>query len=895
MLNYIRIIAIAVLVHLAMGGFMIAAAGELYPKGTNFCFTFYSTKNPDALSTLTNGATVIGPYYGSQTAPLANAVAWNTKLIYKIRTPSLAGLGAADFDTPGFVWPSNTTVSNETAAIVNAVKTNANIAFWDTEPEELRPWKSAEMNCLRIMYAAVHANDVSNRPVYMYQPNNRTAANLGLTMTNQDLCAKGTYVSTITDDLGNSCMTNRIWARWSMDQIVQACNLYNTNSQPWIVLWMAADPPAGFTTTTITNWCRHDAYMGLIMGGKGIEIWSGSRGRVGFSDPYFDAYLGGYLTVAKDLNGALNLAPVFLFGQSQSNITMSITGGPATQHLEYGGEINNYPSITYRRILYNGSSYLFMVNSAQQSVTATFSGLSTTSWLDLFAGTNVLTPGGASTITLPPLAVRAFQSAPSSNAPPSFVTNVLSLPAAIIGTGCSNSIAASATDPDLGDILTFSKLSGPSWLNIATNGAITGTPVFANYGDNTFTVQVTDSFGASATAAMLINVLAPNCGPLLLWSENFTAKTLATLTNQGWTFSGQAGAELVGSTANSASLGTISYLRIGSNTVSQPFGQKSFGPVTNGQFKAITFTTSSFSNARLKLLNESGSTLFAFYLNSTTALAVENISPTFSTNPMPNSASHNLLSSGTQGYTELTVTWGGSNMTWQAVNRNATNGVVVYDTGIQSGIFTNAGVPNQLRLDTGTYNNSARYFGTTAIRVADTTGTCFNQPPVFTNNPILKSNASVNVFYTNSIASDATDPDSGDLLTFSKVGGPAWLTVATHGTLSGTPVPGNTGTNTFTVRVTDLAGATNDATLRIVVLNPAPPVITSGLSVSDGNFNFQFSGTPGQHYRVEFSPVLPAPGPWQVVTDIVSLATSPFAVSHPLMTNQGFYRVAFVP
>jgi hypothetical protein len=38
-----------------------------------------------------------------------------------------------------------------------------------------------------------------------------------------------------------------------------------------------------------------------------------------------------------------------------------------------------------------------------------------------------------------------------------------------------------------------------------------------------------------------------------------------------------------------------------------------------------------------------------------------------------------------------------------------------------------------------------------------------------------------------------------------------------------------------------------------------------------------------------------APGPWQALTDINSLAVSPFVVSHPLTNRQGFYRAGFVP
>ena len=401
---------------------VFAAAGDLYPQGTNFCFTFYSTKDPDSLHSLANGSTAIGPYYGEQSDDLANAITWDTKILYKVEPPSMAGLGPGDFDAPGFVWPSDATVSNEVAAIVSAVQGNASIAIWDVEPEELRPWKPAEMHYLHVVSEAIRANDPGNRPVCMYQPNNRSADQLATTLTSLDICLKGTYVNTVN---GGAFLTNRIWARWSMEQTVDAVAAGHSNAVPWIGLWMAADPPPGYTTTSVTNWCRHDAYMGLIVGGKGLQIWSGFRGRTGFSDTYFDAYLGGYLTVAQDLNGAMNLAPVFLYGQTQTNATMAFTGGPATQTVVYKSTTNTYPSITYRQILHNGSNYLFLVNSAETGVDATFSGLPATRRMDLFEGTHAPTPGGSFSLTVPPLGVRAFRfDQPLPSEPPVLLTGV---------------------------------------------------------------------------------------------------------------------------------------------------------------------------------------------------------------------------------------------------------------------------------------------------------------------------------------------------------------------------------------------------------------------------------------------------------------------------------------
>jgi hypothetical protein len=73
--------------------------------------------------------------------------------------------------------------------------------------------------------------------------------------------------------------------------------------------------------------------------------------------------------------------------------------------------------------------------------------------------------------------------------------------------------------------------------------------------------------------------------------------------------------------------------------------------------------------------------------------------------------------------------------------------------------------------------------------------------------------------YTGTVTDKADDPDEGDVLTYSLVSEPAWLTIATDGQLSGLPLHGNIGSNRFTVRVTDDSGLYNDAEMTIYVLN----------------------------------------------------------------------------
>jgi len=92
-----------------------------------------------------------------------------------------------------------------------------------------------------------------------------------------------------------------------------------------------------------------------------------------------------------------------------------------------------------------------------------------------------------------------------------------------------------------------------------------------------------------------------------------------------------------------------------------------------------------------------------------------------------------------------------------------------------------------------------------------------NQPPQFATNSMTRADAGYGQPYNATIAGEATDPDAGDVLTYSKAQGPAWLTVNPDGALTGTPGAADNGTNTFTVRATDFAGAAAFAVLKIHV------------------------------------------------------------------------------
>ena len=117
-----------------------------------------------------------------------------------------------------------------------------------------------------------------------------------------------------------------------------------------------------------------------------------------------------------------------------------------------------------------------------------------------------------------------------------------------------------------------------------------------------------------------------------------------------------------------------------------------------------------------------------------------------------------------------------------------------------------------------------------------------NGAPVFTSNPLTKPNANAGQAYSSSIAANVTDPNPGDSLIFAKVSGPAWLTIAASGAVSGTPANSDAGTNTFLVSVTDSGGLSASATLYIN-MNGAPVFLSNPFSAPAVNVGQSYSGT----------------------------------------------------
>jgi hypothetical protein len=122
------------------------------------------------------------------------------------------------------------------------------------------------------------------------------------------------------------------------------------------------------------------------------------------------------------------------------------------------------------------------------------------------------------------------------NTPPAFVSDPILKSDGLVDTDYSGSIAADAVDPDVSDVLTFSKQSGPGWLNVASDGTLSGTPTYADSGLNSFTVKVNDGNGGTDTATLQIDVLLYVPGGMITVcdSDGFqTADSSFSISNTG--------------------------------------------------------------------------------------------------------------------------------------------------------------------------------------------------------------------------------------------------------------------------------------------------------------------------------------------------------------------------
>ena len=345
---------------------------RIYPRGRKMAYMGYSGV---PARDLTNGFTVAGPVYGNQT-PYLNQCFTN-------RWPVIAHIGGGvtfQDKNPNKYKVDEPSLRSNIASQVRSLAGHMDIAWWAVSPEELRPWRGDEMKYLAIVSETIRTNDPAHRPIYIYNPNNRDAGTLTTIAKYIDVIGKGCYV--------NSCgkKRDRVWVRWSVEQELAAVR--STGRAGGIALVMpelCQDPEPG-EDTEIRAWVRHDVYLGLVSGAKGMLTWSlFPRGSVKRT---WGLWYNAYAECGRELNGARGLSQIFLFGEPRSNLLVKVARGAQTVGLKLGGDAEpettseqeranrevKAASWTKAEYAYGDSRWLFLVNSANTNAAFELSG-----------------------------------------------------------------------------------------------------------------------------------------------------------------------------------------------------------------------------------------------------------------------------------------------------------------------------------------------------------------------------------------------------------------------------------------------------------------------------------------------------------------------------------------
>lgn len=331
----------------------------LYSQGNEFLFGMYSLADPYLQNATKDGLTVIGPYYG----PTAQQK--TLKASRAAQLPSLYPAGRKlDFESP-----MDISIDSELENLRNNIAVaseQSNIAAWVLPNEELRYWNAKEMEWLQKATRTIRESDPFNRPIMMYEANHRKKNELIKTTQFLDFVVKGSYANFI------GMKNKRTWIRWSTEQAVAASRV--TNTIPLAVLWMSKDQDNSADISSIALWTRHDVYLSLISGAKGILIYSGWHLRAGFKN-HFQYFYDGYVEAARQLTGELNLGEVFLNGKKKNSVSAEVINGVHKQTFLFSGIAHEYPTISIAEYTLGDWNYLFLINSAESEVTIKLNGL----------------------------------------------------------------------------------------------------------------------------------------------------------------------------------------------------------------------------------------------------------------------------------------------------------------------------------------------------------------------------------------------------------------------------------------------------------------------------------------------------------------------------------------
>jgi len=383
-----------------------AMADGIYPRGDKLPFMGYSG---DPSRDLTNGFTVAGPVYGNQMPYLQRCFS-NRWLVVAHVGPRIT----FNDKSPDKYKLDEAALRAQVEQQVRELAPHKEIVWWIVTPEELRPWRKEEMKYLDVVCATVRRHDPQQRPICLYNPNHSDAERLEPIARQVDVLAKGCYVNHV------GRKRDRAWVRWSVEQELAALKAAGRPKAIALVTpELMRDPEPG-EEGEIRSWVRHDVYLGLASGAKGVLVFSLFKRKE--VKRTWQLWYDAYAECARELNGPRALAQVFLFGERRSDIKVDLVKGGGATTVRLGGEAEagttserertgreiKMPSWTAAEFVHGGSRWLFLINSANTAATFALTKLPLNSRLEnAFAGTPFTLDRGS--LTLPAYGVAAIR------------------------------------------------------------------------------------------------------------------------------------------------------------------------------------------------------------------------------------------------------------------------------------------------------------------------------------------------------------------------------------------------------------------------------------------------------------------------------------------------------
>ncbi|MES2980862.1 MAG: DUF6288 domain-containing protein [Verrucomicrobiota bacterium] len=490
----------------------------------------------------------------------------------------------------------------------------------------------------------------------------------------------------------------------------------------------------------------------------------------------FQQFYGRSLTTGNGVTATVTLTGLTANTDYEVSFFTYNVGAGQTTHSFHAGTSTSDPLITTFTTSGMQTNYSTWVPGITFGL---YSGSSGTIAVTIHAPEYLVSGNYDSRLTLNGISVVEVDGSPNSS--PTWAANPISEINATEDIAYSASLADNASDADSSDTLVFAKVNGPAWLNVATNGTLSGTPTNANVGANAFTVSVTDNNSPAVAATLNITVNAVNDAPV--------ASNGSATTNEDTAVAIALVASDIDSTIQSYTVVTAPT----KGTLSGTAPNLTYTPNNNSN-GADSFTFRASDGA----LNSNTATVSLTVNPVNDAPVASNVSRTTNEDT---SVSVTLLAtdidSTIQSYTVLTQPTKG---TLSGSAPNLTYTPITNSFGSDSFTF---------RVSDGTLNSNTATVSITVNSV--------NDVPVWFGNPIVAADASEGIAYSQTLAGLTSDADAGSSITYSKVSGPAWLSVALNGALTGTPPSGSSGLNSFVVRATDNSSASSDATLQITV------------------------------------------------------------------------------